>query len=213
MPVFEAGASVPVEEVGKEGLLPAIDIVQTKVEHNGDVVPSALLPVDRRSTSPAVPLSATASASANRPKISFRASIPPTVKPEPTEENGVFATPLAPVSQPSESPRESAEPSAKPKPKIRLSLGALSNGHGSDQGARPSGVVTAEPQTIYTPTAGPSNGYRATSVQSNGDSSQMPVNVKKMQALIMKLFRMDESMFFRRPVDPILDGCPTWVVA
>jgi transcription initiation factor TFIID subunit 2 len=51
---------------------------------------------------------------------------------------------------------------------------------------------------------------RAQSVSSAGDASTVPVNYKRMAALIRKLLNMEESFYFRRPVDPIADGVPTY---
>lgn len=156
-----------------------------------------------RSSSPGVPLAVTSSATVARPKISFRSSLSARPKAEPTEENFTFATPAPP--RPSESPRNSVEPSAKPT-KIRLSI----NGSSSLGSAHPaSAVQAATPLSAMTPSGANRHGYRASSNSSTGDAATLPVNVKKMQAFLTKLLRMDESFFFRRPVDPVLDGCQT----
>lgn len=133
----------------------------------------------------------------------------------------------------------SAEPQpGPPKPKkIRLSIngmGSLSAASPS-AGSQPPGVAPYVPSSSYVPpnshSASPApmpapahpympappqrNGShqalaRAQSVSSAGDVSHIPVNHKKMSALIRKLLNMDESFYFRRPVDPIADGIPTY---
>jgi transcription initiation factor TFIID subunit 2 len=173
-------------------------------------------PPHSRSSSPAVPLAVAAPASVNiKPKFKF------TTKPKVEPVDDEFLRPMPP-SRPS--PRESPAPVApvpvqaeaapsKPK-KIRLSigLGARSGGAGShSQSPVPS--ATTPPPTSATGNGvdRSRNGFTPTQPASNAapEQASFPINVKKMTALIKKIIGMDESYFFRRPVDPIADGCPT----
>ena len=174
-------------------------------------------PSDIRSSSPAVPLAIIAPAVPNRPKIKF--STRPVS--EYVAETVNFVEPMRPPVPPSQSPpappatisnhraSSSVEPVNKPK-KIRLSI----NGLGGMNFPPPSATPSVEPVSISTPFT--SNGHRKTYSQSNRASSVSstgdyfaPVNVKKMAALLWRMLHMDESFFFRRPVDPVADGCPT----
>lgn len=170
--------------------------------------PSA--PRDSRSSSPAVPLAVTAPAAANKPRFKF------TTKPKPEPVDDEFTAPLPPARpspQQSPAPSTPAEPT-QPKPKkIRLSIG----GHGASSSQSPAPLPTPPPPQLATvPANGDINGrngfgqdHRAQSVTSANGDGHMPVNVKKMAALLRKIVSMDESYFFRRPVDPVADGCPT----
>lgn len=46
----------------------------------------------------------------------------------------------------------------------------------------------------------------------SSESAGTPVDVKKAKEVIKTLLRLPEAMIFQRPVDPELDGCPTYVV-
>lgn len=173
-------------------------------------MPSApAVPRDSRSSSPAVPLAVAAPAAVNKPRFKF------TTKPKVEPVDDEFIAPLPPTRpspQQSPVPRASAEPvQSKPK-KIRLSIGG--NGATSSQSPAPLPAPTPPPPAASIPSVtqdsnGYGTGHRAQSVASTSADGQLPVNVKKMAALLRKMMSMDESYFFRRPVDPIADGCPT----
>lgn len=169
-------------------------------------------PGDSRSSSPNLPLSVVAPAAIVKPKITFKAK----PKAEPVEDNELFVAPLPPVKPAPPPPPQTApstEAAAPPKPKkIRLSIGGNA---GLTPSARPpSASPVPVPAPAQTVDAGPGrNGShpppRAQSVSSANGDPNLPVNVKKMTALMKKIMSMDESYFFRRPVDPVADGCPT----
>lgn len=161
-------------------------------------------------------------------QVDFTAPAPPRPAPSPqispplpVEANGAAEAPLGP-----------------PKPKkIRLSINGIgsfsaASPSGGSQPATPapyvpsSSYVAPNKRSVspaptpaitqpYIPPPPQRNGnqqhlQRAHSVSSAGDTSHMPVNHKRMSALIRKLLNMDESFYFRRPVDPIGDGIPTY---
>lgn len=184
----------------------------------GPSVPHEMPPLKSRSSSPAVPLAVAAPAAVTKPKIKF------STKPKAEPVDDEFVAPLPPSNpspRPSPAPSGSVEPvQSKPK-KIRLSLG----GHGASSSQSPAPLFTPTPPPV-TPAAngdhersglngdhgrnGLPHDHRAQSTAaSTGGDAHIPVNIKKMQALLRKIISMDESYFFRRPVDPIADGCPT----
>lgn len=166
---------------------------------------------DSRSSSPAVPLAVAAPAAVSKPKFKF------TTKPKPEPVDDEFIAPLPPSRpspQQSPAPRASVEPvQSKPK-KIRLSIG----GHGASSSQSPAPLPTPTPPPVTSaPATNGSHGRNGSHSEPRppaqsaaaGGEGHFPVNVKKMSALLKKIISMDESYFFRRPVDPIADGCPT----
>lgn len=88
----------------------------------------------------------------------------------------------SPAPQPVSNPVE--PPAHRPTPKIRFKTNFATNGHGHTNGS-------ASPAPSATPV-------------------EADLNQKKARTIIKDLLRMDESFFFRRPVDPIADGCPSY---
>ncbi|KAK0465504.1 uncharacterized protein EV420DRAFT_1514646 [Desarmillaria tabescens] len=71
--------------------------------------------------------------------------------------------------------------------------------------ARPS-VKGKEKEVIATPEASSSKAKR-----SAGDQTSTPMNQKKVKALLTAIKLLPEARIFNRPVDPILDGCPSYL--
>lgn len=73
----------------------------------------------------------------------------------------------------------------------------------------PSHSPGLEKNTIPSPTAGTDKGPTNGSL-SNGSSASMPIQTKKCRQLLQTLKKLPEASFFLRPVDPVLDGAPTY---
>jgi transcription initiation factor TFIID subunit 2 len=108
---------------------------------------------------------------------------------------------------------------------LALATPAKKEKHGSPGSSRPPEVKPEAAAEIYT---GPSKSRNPIKLKIKEKSTPLPappstprgtpsrqvtpVNAKKCSQIIKLLQGMDESRLFRRPVDPIQDGCPTYDV-
>lgn len=162
------------------------------------------------SQSPAPPVAA--------PEAPLRDSLPPS-------SSFSASSPAVTAAAPRQ-PSASADPGPPKAKKIRLSINGMNSFQRPSPSPSASEQLSRPPAPAASPAppqAAPSNPapiraappqrepVRSASVSSSvGETASMPINYKKMSALIKKLLHMEESFFFQRPVDPIRDGCPTY---
>ena len=128
------------------------------------------------------------------------------------------STPLPPESAADTSeatksvePIRISEPSAAPIPQITATQSPAPEAPPVSASAQPP-VHRPTPKIRFKTNSAPhGNGH------TNGSASPAPssapqadLNQKKARSIIKDLLRMDESFFFRRPVDPVADGCPSY---
>ena len=129
------------------------------------------------------------------PAIMSKRKLPPAVT-APSRLTGASANGISPKRSPGPSvPKDSSrpEPPAPQPAKIKLSTkGKEKEAPGIS--AVPTPTPSSKPRKSPTATAAP-----------------MPLNEKKCRDVLKALLKMPEAAIFSRPVDAVLDGCPTYV--
>ncbi|KAJ7610990.1 hypothetical protein FB45DRAFT_1120970 [Roridomyces roridus] len=67
-------------------------------------------------------------------------------------------------------------------------------------------LVKGKEKEVRVASAAPTRPKKAAPV-----SQEMPINEKKCKQLLQMLMKLTESAIFLRPVDPLIDGCPTYL--